>query len=202
MNITFLIDNTKYKKPKNQNILIWIDQIKPVILNGEYINIYSENKLVTGPILNKLFKNLYVLPNCKILLCNDNLLTFLPLLPKCQGLDCSDNELTFLPDLQNCKKLLCFNNKLTKLPELNNCSQLSCSNNLLEDLVLLPNCQWLECNFNKLKYIPNLPSCTDLDCSNNNLTSLTLEQVKLCKLINYDNNPNLICSTKFIESFA
>lgn len=197
MNFIVELDNNTYSTNNNNELYEWLINLKKNILNSTKINISSENKYLTGIILDIFFKEVKILENCKELLCNNNNISFLPLLPNCEGLDCSDNIINFLPELPKCKSLLCFNNNLTKLPELINCINLSCTNNKLKSIENLPNCKWLECNQNNLQKLDFLPNCIDLDCSDNDLSTLSVEQLKKCKLLACKNNPNLNRSLKF-----
>jgi len=155
--------------------------------------------------------------NLRLLICEDDSITFLPSLPasltliNCvgnglhslpplppglQSLTCGVNPLGTLPTLPNTLMVLdCLNDSLTSLPALpSSLLTLICESNFLHSLPSLPNrLQWLYCPNNLLDSLPELPnSLTNFSCEDNALTSLP-ELPDSMNNFDCGNNPTLMC---------
>jgi Leucine-rich repeat (LRR) protein len=110
-------------------------------MNGYYIQ--KQNPTVKIPLKpkdNLILFNLniveLVLPKCKEVYCDNNLLKELILPDGCEYVDCSNNQLTELIVPNSVKQFYCYKNKLTKIIIPKSCKFISCWNNKLHTIIV------------------------------------------------------------------
>lgn len=114
----------------------------------------------------------------EILVCNNNMLNYIPSSGQLRKVICSDNQITELGDYPNLTYLDCKNNNLSKLNNYENIIDLICSNNTIDSLPELPRVRFLEIFDTKITILPYYKHLAELYCNRDQLVSVSVRYKK------------------------
>lgn len=137
---------------------------------------------------NPGFKLDISLPKCENLYINDNELAYinLDLIPQVKILDCENNSLTNIVGGAQLLEINLNHNHLKKLPMWNNLIRLMANHNQIENLQTYPSLLSLDISFNKMKKIDSQPLLKKLTATNNFIVEL--EEMPHLKLLDVSHN--------------